>query len=174
MKILLTGSTGGIGSAIKNRLKAHDLTNVPHADIETKEEFDWMICAHGVLDENNVYGTFYANVIANINLAQKIKAKNIIFISSTAGINGNDKYPIYAASKAALNMYCKSISSKQICYAICPGPTNTPMWRKLGLKGDVQSPKEVARAVEFVMAGNYQSGDIIIIRNGIIQIIHDC
>src|SRR4051812_23336901 len=101
MKILLTGSTGGIGSAIKERLKGHDLTCVHRAQIESKEEFDWMICAHGVINEGEVLETFYANVISNIHLAQDVKAKNIIFISSTAGLKGNDKFPIYSASKAA-------------------------------------------------------------------------
>ena len=171
MKILLTGATGGIGSAIKKRLSQYELTCVNHADIETEEEFDWLICAHGIIDEQEILGTFYANVITNIYLAESIKAKNIIFISSTSGIKGNDKYPIYSASKAALNMYGKLISSKRNCYIICPGATDTAMFRKLGII-DVQpqSPDEVVKIVDRVINGEFKSGDIIIVRDGNVTI----
>lgn len=166
MKILLTGCTGGIGLAIKERLKDHELTCIPRADIETQEEFDWLICAHGTINEQDANETFIANIISNIHLTQTIKVKNIIFISSTAAIKGNDGYPIYAASKAALNIYCKSIASKVNCYALCPGPTDTPLIKHLDI--NKQSPDEVAKAVEKIMQGGYKSGDIITVRNGII------
>lgn len=171
MKILLTGYRGGIGSAIKKKLSQHEIICVAHATIYTVEEFDWMICAHGVINEADVKETFMANVISNIRLAQTIFTKNIIFISSTAGIKGNDKYPIYSASKAALNMYCKSIASKVNCYALCPGPTDTPMWRNLGLEGKAQSPVEVAKVVERIMAEEFKSGDIITVRNGEVNVV---
>lgn len=168
MKILLTGSTGGIGEAIKLRLWQYDITCVAHTDIDTEEEFDWLISAHGVINEQDVVHTFMVNTVRTIQLVNKIKAKNVILISSTAGIKGNDGYPVYAASKAALNMYCKSIAKKRNCYALCPGPTDTPMWRKLKTGLKAQHPREVAKAVEYIMDGNCQSGDIIIIREGII------
>lgn len=167
MKILLTGATGGIGLAIKERLKKHKLVCVAHADVETKEKFDWLICAHGIVLEDDVLETFMVNTISNIYLAQEIKAKNILFISSTAGIKGNTKYPIYSASKAALNTYCKSIKN---CIALCPGATDTPGWRKLKIT-DVkpQSPTEVAKAVERIIKGEFKSGDIITVRNGVVS-----
>lgn len=167
MKILLTGATGGMGLAIKEKLKVHDLTCVAHADIDTTEKFDWLICAHGIIDETDVYETFHANVLSSIYLAKDIKTKNIIFISSTAGIKGNDKFPIYSASKAALNMYAKLKGY----YVICPGPTDTPMFKKLGIK-DVkpQSPERIADAVEYIMQGRFKSGDIITVRNGVMSV----
>ncbi len=168
MKILLTGSTGGIGSAIKDSLKDHDIVCVARADIETDKEFDWLICAHGVINEEDMIETFMANTLSNIHLAQSIKTKNIIFISSTSGIKGNSLFPIYSASKAALNAYCKAIASNTNCYALCPGPTNTKMWRGLGLEGEAQDPSCVAKAVQIIMDGEFKSGDIIIVRNGII------
>lgn len=168
MKILLTGKNGGISSSIKERLKDHKIVWVDKADIETDEEFDWLICAHGILNEEHIVETFLANTISNIHLAQTINTKNIIFISSTAGINGNDKYPIYSASKAALNMYCKAIADKVNCYALCPGPTDTPLIAHLDIKK--QSPVEVAKAVERIMEGKYESGDIITIRDGQISV----
>jgi NAD(P)-dependent dehydrogenase (short-subunit alcohol dehydrogenase family) len=169
MKILLTGSTGGIGRAIKERLKDHEIMCVAHADTDTDEEFDWLICAHGIINEQDLIGTFMANVISNILLADKINTKGIIFVSSMAGIRGNDKYPVYSASKAALNMYCKLISTKRNCYVLCPGPTDTPMFRKLNIT-DVQpqSPLEVAKVVERIMNGEFKNGDIISVRNGVV------
>ncbi len=167
MKILLTGANSGIGSAIKESLKDHDVVCVNHPEIDTSDEFDWLICAHGIINEQSAIETFLANVISNIKLTQKVKSKNIIFISSTAGINGNSGYPIYAASKGALITYCKSISN---CYALCPGPTDTLGWRKLKITDRVpQHPDEVAKAVEKIMAGEFKSGDIITVRDGIIS-----
>lgn len=167
MKILLTGSTGGIGLSIKNLLRDDELVCVARADIETKEEFDWLICSHGIINEEDMLETFMANTLSNIRLAETIKTKNIIFISSTAGIKGNSGYPIYSASKSALNTYCKSIAQKVNCYSLCPGPTDTPGWRKLNIT-DVhpQSPDEVAKSVLHIMEGRYKSGDVIIIRDG--------
>ncbi len=166
MEILITGANGGIGSAIKERLKGHQLTLVAHATIETEREFDWLICAHGVINEAEILNTFYANVISNIYLAEDIKAKNVIFISSTAAFKGNDKFPIYSASKVALNMYAKLKGY----YVICPGPTDTPMWRKLGLEGQAQDPDEVAKVVETIINGEIKE-KLIIIRNGIIDVV---
>lgn len=166
MKILLTGATGGIGSAIKEMLKEHEVIAVGRPDLYPEGDFDWVILAHGCLDETRVQETFEANVISHIQIAERTKAENIIFISSTAA-RGNDRFPVYAASKAALNIYCKSISSKRKCYTLCPGPTDTTMWRKLGLEGKAQSPKDVADAVKRIMVlGVYNSGDIITVRNG--------
>jgi len=167
MEIILTGATGGIGSAIKKRLKGHKLTCVAHADIETKQEFDWLICAHGVLNEEDVWETFHANVIDNIYLAQDIKVRNVIFISSTSGIKGNDKYPVYSASKAALNMYAKLKGY----YVVCPGATDTPMFKKLGIT-DIkpQSPDEVAKIVERIVNGEIKE-KLITIRNGICEFL---
>lgn len=165
MKIILTGGTGGIGSAIRDQLENHDLTWVAHADVDRSEleDVDWLICAHGVLNENDILGTFMANTITSIYLAEHMQQGSVIFISSTAAINGNSGYPVYAASKAALNTYCKSKSN---CYALCPGPTDTAMWRKLGLPGKAQDPKEVAKAVQMIIDGEFHPGHIITVRNG--------
>jgi len=173
MRILLTGSSGGIGSAIKEVLKDHEVICVRHADPAPVQliDIDWLICAHGVIDEEDILGTFMANTISSIYLAEQLKNARIIFISSTAA-RGNDTYPIYAASKAALNTYCKSISKKRECYAICPGPTDTPMWQRLDIPGKAQSPTAVADAVSRIInsAGIYTSGDIITVRNGTITL----
>lgn len=173
MRILLTGATGGIGSAIKELLQTeHEMVCVSHADPtpEQLEGIDWLICAQGVINEENAAETFTANTITSLELAEKLKTAQVIFISSTAGIKGNDRYPIYAASKAALNAYCKSVAMKRGCYSICPGPTDTQMWRDLGLEGTAQDPKVVATAVKSVLEGEYLNGSIITVRNGEITV----
>lgn len=168
MKVLLTGSTGGIGSAIKENLERYHEVTCIDAYEQPTEQYDWMICAHGVINEEDALETFVANTISNINLTEGVRAERIIFISSTSALKGNDRFPIYSASKAALNMYAKSVSGKREVYILCPGPTDTPLWRNLGLQGTPQSPKSVADAVSRIMnsAGMYRSGDIITVRNG--------
>lgn len=169
MKILLTGATGGIGSAIKEALRGHDFD-------ELKDEVDWLIFAQGTIDETDVRNLFEANTLMPISLTQRLLPnikRGVIFISSTAGINGNGKFPVYSASKAALNCYSESMAKAHPelqFYAICPGPTDTKMWRGLGLKGKAQAPSEVARVVVETINGAFESGDIITVRDGIVSV----
>ncbi len=190
MKILLTATTGGIGSAIKKMLEnsGHELTIVNHADVDlaSSEEifalarslkdrtFDWFIFAHGLIDEKNIESTFKVNTLSNIYLTESLFKTlalhgGVIFTSSTAGITGNGKYPVYAASKGAVNIYVKSMARAFPSYyffSVCPGPTETQMLRDLKLDIKGQSADVVARAVKAIMNGMYQSGDIITVKNG--------
>lgn len=165
MKIFLTGQTGGIGTAIREYLKDYQLVHFP-------EEVDWLIFAHGVIGEQNIEQTFGVNTMNCIMLTEKFLPylkKGVIYISSTAGRRGNTKFPIYSASKAALNSYAETMARKHPelqFYALCPGPTNTAMWRKLELGGDAQEPVEVAKAVQAILDGGFKSGDIITVRDG--------
>lgn len=159
------GSSGGIGSAIKEALKEHSFD-------ELNNVIDWAIYAQGSIDESDVRDLFEANTLIPISLTQRLIPnikKGVIFISSTAGITSNSMFPVYAASKAALNIYAQSMAKKhpelQFC-SICPGPTDTKMWRSLNLPGKAQDPSEVAKAVRMAIEGAFQSGDIITVRNG--------
>lgn len=169
MRIYLTGSTGGIGSAIKEALRENDVS-------EYHEEMDWLIFAHGIIDESDVGRTLTVNTIACISKTQDylphIK-QGVIYISSTSGIHGNTKLPIYSASKAALNSYAETMARTYPeiqFYALCPGPTDTKMWHSLGLEGKPQKPEEVANAVVRIMNGEFKSGSIITVRDGIISV----
>lgn len=168
MKIYLTGETGGIGLAIKEYFKDNNF--------RPTEEIDWVIMAHGVLNEEKIRDTFEVNVEHCIYVTQELiprLKKGIIYISSTAGIRGNTKLPIYSASKAALNSYAQTMARKHLdlqFYALCPGPTNTKMWQSLGLEGKAQDPSEVAKAVQRIMTGEFKSGDIITVRNGVVTV----
>lgn len=174
MKVLLTGATGGIGAAIKESLKEHDITCYrPDLDyVRFKEDFDWVILAHGVLDEDYEAKTFWANTTVPIWMTKdllKQTGQGFIYISSTAGITGNSKYPVYSASKAALNIYAKSMQKAHPelqFYALCPGPTKTKLWDSLGLSGNPQEPVEVAKAVQRIIAGEFKGHVVITVRNG--------
>lgn len=167
MKYYLTGSTGGIGSAIMTKLKMLDCEFV-----EGEEEvIDWLIFAHGILDEERIQETFDVNTLDCIykTLIRLPRIKQgVIYISSTAGITGNTKFPVYAASKAALNSYSQSMARlhpELQFYALCPGPTDTPMIKHLDIKK--QKPEEVADVVIDIMGRIYKSGDIITVRDGV-------
>lgn len=174
-KILLTGSTGGIGSAIESILaKQHLVFKANHCLVDEvpkiEGSYDWLIFAHGYIGEGHVDLTFKTNIFLPIYLIERFfPTKGVIFISSTAGITCNSKFPVYSASKAAINAYSKSMAKRhedKTFISICPGPTNTKMWRNLGLEGEAQEPIEVAKVVERAMNGEFKSGDIITIRNG--------
>lgn len=173
MKILLTGATGGIGSAIKESLQTHEVYSPKQGEFICTDNYDWLIFAQGLIEEFNINRLFEANVVSQIGITERMRPhlkQGVIYISSTAGINGNSKFPVYSASKAALNCYAKAMAKahpKLQFYAVCPGPTDTKMWRSLGLEGKAQSPEVVAKAVSIIMKGIcYTSGAIIEVRNG--------
>lgn len=200
--ILITGTTGGIGFAIKEMLEkaGNYVTEVNHtevdlssyADVEKFEKkisddglrFDWLVLAHGFIDPEtdferqtykNIDRTFAVNTLSNIYLT-KLFLKHvrvgggIIFISSTAGLYGNSIFPVYAASKGAINTFVKALThgyKNHSFYSVCPGPTETAMWQKIrGTRNDAQSPLAVAKVIEDILHGVYTRGDIIIVRNG--------
>lgn len=170
MKILLRGASGGIGSAIKEFLKEHEINTI-------EMEVDWVIFAQGVMSEEDVEDTFRVNTFHCIQTTQDflpITKYGFIYISSTAALGGNSKYPVYSASKAALNVYAKAMQKAHPelqFYALCPGPTNTAMWRGLGLEGVAQEPVEVAKAVQRIMAGEFKGNVIVTVRNGEVNFV---
>lgn len=165
MKYTITGFSGGIGSAIVASLAPE----LPTAGVQ---DIDWLICAHGFIGEENIEETFTANVMSCIKYTETFLPtlkQGVIYISSTAALGGNSKYPVYSASKAALNIYAKSMQKAHPAlqfYALCPGPTNTKMWQSLGLSGTPQEPVEVAKAVQRIMAGEFKGHVVITVRNG--------
>lgn len=173
MRIYLTGATGGIGSAIKESLSDHEFVKLPQYN-EKVQDVDWLIFAHGVIDEDKIENTIGVNIGFPVSVTQQwisnIKA-GVIYISSASGIRGNTKFPVYSASKAALNSYTETMSRAHPelqFYAICPGPTDTKMWRGLGLPGKAQEPSKVADAVKMAIEGKFLSGSIVVVRDGVV------
>jgi len=148
----------------------------------------WLINAAGYIDMNEsphsskyseMRKTFLINTESTIILIYEmlplIKGKGgVINISSTASIWGNSQYPIYSASKAALNVFSRSLAKSFEKTAlqmltICPGPTNTPMREKLAKDSiNHQDPSIIGEAIlQFILKKtDYKNGDVVIIRDG--------
>ena len=115
----------------------------------------------------------------------KNKNGNIVFISSSSGIDGNEGRSAYVASKAAIIGQAKVLSKEVGRYnikvnTIAPGLTNTDMMRnntpekmtneivsKLSL-GRVAEPKEIANVALFLCSelSDYITGQVIRVDGG--------
>jgi decaprenylphospho-beta-D-erythro-pentofuranosid-2-ulose 2-reductase len=76
----------------------------------------------------------------------------IVGISSVAGDRGRGGYPVYGATKAALNTYLESIRNRVgrlgvAVITVKPGPVDTPMTKGMSGLPMVASPAEVARTI---------------------------
>ncbi len=152
---------------------------------------DWIIFSHGWIDAEtdiekqaveNVRRTFDTNTLSIVYLSQQLLSSlssdgGIIAISSTAGVNANGRYAAYSASKAAVNSFMQALARnrpEKKFFAVCPGPTDTAMWGKIGGEiGRAQDPQEVAGLVRSIINGDaeYRSGDIVVVRDGITSIV---
>ena len=201
-KIVVTGASGGIGSAIVSALKSasYQPIGISHADAdlsshaalegicaaikETHRTVEWAIFSHGFIDaekdflredDENIEATVRINTLSLMYMTRLLLPhieKGIIFISSTAGIFPSGRHAVYSASKAAVNAFSQALAKSlpaQTFIAICPGPTNTAMRRKVADDADTsQSPEVVAKVVARIALGTspYKSGDIVIVRDG--------
>ncbi len=144
-----------------------------------KEDFEQVI-------DTNLVGTF--NVTKNV-ISHMIKAKNgrIINISSVVGISGNAGQTNYAASKAGIIGFTKSlakeVASRNIAVnAVAPGFIETGMTDVL--KDDIKeeiaktiplkrmgTPQDVANVVKFLSSedSSYITGQVIQVDGGMLM-----
>lgn len=200
-EILVTGASGGIGSAITEALQERGRhvigTDRNDADMSSYEDIkrfalniakerriDWVVYAHGFIDaetdlakqsRESIMSTFEINTLSIIHLTQMLLPQietGIIFISSTAALSPNGHYAAYSASKAAVNAFSQALAKNRqelTCIAICPGPTNTAMRKKIARDAALSQPPEaVACTVADIICGksNYKSGDIVVVKDG--------
>lgn len=115
----------------------------------------------------------------------KVPSPNVVFISSVVGLMGNTAQTTYAASKAGIIGYAKSIakelSSKNLrANVICPGFIETDMTQKLDNKvqeeylsqiplGRFGKPEDVAKLTSFLLSecSSYITGEVIKIDGGL-------
>lgn len=198
--ILLTGSSGGIGSAIHHTLKnagytvitadrsTYDLTS-PAAIQELSSaitQIDTIVCAHGYIDTARavaeqsteaIHETFAVNVLSIAYLARQFPEVDMIVLSSTAALYPNGKYPVYSASKAAVNALMQNLARERPNHSyitICPGATNTKMREKIEHDAaQHQNPMVIADTVLGVMQEKnaYRSGDIVSVKKGATEIV---
>lgn len=154
--------------------------------LDMYESFDWIVQAAGSIDPEE---PAHSQSLENISLTMRVNAESvlytserllpfltqgggIIFISSTAGIWGNKDFPVYSASKGALNAYgiasARRLEDSGNCsIVIAPGPTNTPMRARIAADAAAsQSPIYIANVITKIIDGTseYRNGDIIIVR----------
>ncbi len=149
-------------------------------------KIDWIIYVTGYIttDEKEklpstaeVSRTYQINTFAFIDIVERLNktlAKNggILAISSSASLYGNGDFPIYASSKAALNIFCKSLkkrwSHEKHVYVVCPGGTNTKMRQRISTDAsEQQSPDLVADLVNKLITTPSQYKEVIhVIKDG--------
>jgi len=156
------------------------------------KKIHWIIYSAGTIGtdesmdhikESTVKNIFAVNIFSILSMTSLflslVKRGGFIHISSTAGIWGNGRKPIYSASKGALNAFGKSLAwylsdKKDLSsIVICPGPTNTPMRQKTAGDADKhQSPVVIADVVKYIIDGKskYKNGDVLIINKNKISV----
>jgi short-subunit dehydrogenase len=161
---------------------------------DSEKGLDWIIFSAGYIDPKEKAGTndassiqrtFTVNTTANAQIAALLTpilrtGGGMIHLSSTAGLWGNGAYPVYSASKAAINTYSQALARRienerlnLTSIALCPGPTNTAM-REL-IAGDAdkhQDPEVIADLVYEIVNGTslYKNGDILVVRDEAVTI----
>jgi short-subunit dehydrogenase len=155
---------------------------------DAHEAFDWIIHTVGYIDSkesehapsyDKLSLAFKINTLAPIHITQTLQDKltdkgGVVTISSTAALWGNPGFPIYAATKGALNTYTQALAkqfkgSDKTAITICPGGTNTPMRERIaGDAGLQQSPEVIADHVKQIIehTSEYTNGNIVIIHDG--------
>lgn len=119
-----------------------------------------------------------------VKIMSKQRSGRIINIASTTGVHGNAGQANYAAAKAGLIGFTKTIAreyaSRNItCNAVAPGFIETDMTKALGEEkinkfvehiplGRMGKPEDIARAVVFFAgAGEYVTGQVLKVCGGL-------
>ena len=132
--------------------------------------------------ETNLTG-YFNMAKASIVTMMKQKSGNIVNISSVAGIVGIPRQTNYAASKAGIIGFTKSLAKEVASYnirvnAVAPGYIETDMTKGLKQKENLikmipfkrlGKPEEVAKTVSFLLSdnANYITGQVIKVDGGL-------
>ena len=154
--------------------KVYDVRN--SISVDSAFNPDWIIYTAGVSHIQSIIGCdldkireeFLVNAIGLCNVLQTTSCKNVIAITSVAGLYGKPNHAGYSASKMALRSIIQSLSREHYnAYGIAPGRVDTLM-REHDYPGEDKrtrlSIQQVAMVVKEILDGKYKSGDNIVIR----------
>lgn len=155
MKVILTGSTGGIGSAILNELKQKsiDVVEINSSEIDFSKDFDihsvpvdgLIYCAginhvnaYDEIDEQQMIDVMNVNTFGFIRLCKKIQfneGSNVIAIGSLYSTETKAGRLCYTMSKHAMYGAVKTLAlemayNKVKVNMVSPGFVDTPLTRK--------------------------------------------
>ncbi|KAJ1951426.1 hypothetical protein EC988_004047 [Linderina pennispora] len=166
---------------------------------QTNGKIDILVNAAGIsLDglavrqnEQHLLDMMQVNLFGTMAVCKEVAGKmmrqnngSIVNISSVIGMHGNVGQSGYAASKAGLIGYTKSLAKelgpKGICVnAVAPGFIKTEMTRKIMDQpvtkelleriplGRIGDPHEVAEAAAYLAAAKYVTGQVLVIDGGL-------
>lgn len=188
--VLVFGGSGGIGSEVVRELREQGASviapNSTDVDLSLptlpqsifRHTYDSIIQCAGVIDTefksyDKIMNTNFRSAVLLVELALRtMKSGNLVFVGSSSAMHGRGNFPIYSASKAALNNFTESMADYLLPYNIrvnCVNParTNTSMTDFLGVTGDGGlDPTYVAKII-VGYCSTALTGQIVNIRKGI-------
>lgn len=141
MKIIITGTTSGLGEALKNRLSGHELVCLDRPDYDLSKNLDSYLSDDFDVYINNAYYKWaQVDLLYSLFEVNKDRDCKIVCIGSVSA-DGNYDYPNpYAVHKAALDKACAQLQlMAKPCRVISVklGRMDTPMSKeKPGAKLD--------------------------------------
>jgi 3-oxoacyl-[acyl-carrier protein] reductase len=161
MRIVLAGSSGGIGKSILNKIKEdNDIIEINSCNIDFRKNFSFetecealiycsgvnKVCSYQEITEEIINDTMNVNTISFIRLCKQLKFKkksNIIAIGSLYSTSSKTGRLAYSMSKHALYAAIKTLavemSQEQIkVNMISPGFVDTSMTRKNNSKERIE------------------------------------
>jgi len=172
-RVLLLGASGGIGRVVHRLLveRGCEVAAPTHAELdlarvpipsEFAQPWDAIIHSAGILNGNSdaagveaIFNANFRSVVAVTDLARHcMRGGAIVVVGSSSAMKGRESFPLYAASKAAVNNFVEGIAgvlwreARVRINCINPGCVNTRMTSGAVVTNkDPLEPDEVAETI---------------------------